>query len=681
MYVDPKLDILANSLQAVQKRHDENYAEMTALDLMAHNTKVAEGDRGIKDAALGKLKAQRDAIAASGDYAYAMPKIGAAVRDWGGNEDMIAAKNNKTLIDEAEKTKQAMRAAGHIDLDFNPSENWSTIDPVTKQRRTYSSKIEKQLDYDSRAQEVSKLLENTRDLGLTPANIRDYLKHGSITGISDERVKANLEGAIMRFMNSAEGGQMKRKLTGIDGMSGDQADDYISDYLYNVGKAQVHEKENVDYQVNSAALQRDQMAQTERHWQVEQADKRAQNEAENEIKRAKAAGQVDKEGNAIPNSPAQEFFNAASTTVAPETLKGVMTRNEDGSFKINTSGENIVDFAKIPGAMKPADAQFVSAYETLRNLSGDKDANPKEVERNLSKMDREVKRLQQSLKTGKNIVRGSSANKDNPEGWLYSSVLTPEERTHAAKELTTLAEKQAAIKKLKEEAAKQGHDLSDTKRYAELSRDPASFLGKALKLSGTGNFKMYTNQPNKVNVDGKTYLKGELEYTEDELSTILKNTAQTNGKVYDDNRGIWTTNPLKDDWQEVLVEKGVVRVSGTDPKTGKTLYSIPTQYEIQNTPSIRRSINKESTSEGMLKEYASPWEQRELYDDQQRDLSKKYNVSINAKVNGIKDPTLQKKLAVFLVTSLQDGNEGDLNAALHMRESELAEQLKDMNLE
>src|SRR6188474_3293565 len=110
MYVDPRLDILANSLQAVQKRHDENYAQMTALDLMAHNTKVAEGDSSIKDAALGRLKAQRDAIAVSGDYAYAMPKIGAAVRDWGGDENLIAAKDNKVRIDENEKLRQDMRA-------------------------------------------------------------------------------------------------------------------------------------------------------------------------------------------------------------------------------------------------------------------------------------------------------------------------------------------------------------------------------------------------------------------------------------------------------------------------------------------------------------------------------------------------------------------------------------------
>jgi len=347
MYVDPRLDILANSLQAVQKRHDENYAQMSALDLMAHNTKVAEGDRGIKDAALGKLKSQSEAIAASGDYAYAMPRIGAAVRDWSGNEDLIAAKDNRTRIEEAEKTRQAMRAAGHIDLDFAPADNWTTIDPTTGKRRTYTSKLEKQLDYDTRAQEVSKLLANTADLGLTPANIRDYLQSGSITGISDSRVRANLEGAIQRFMVSPEGDQMKRKLTQIDKMDAGQADDYIANYLYNVGKAQVHQKVDMNYQVNAPAVQRenreDQQAfDLERdainHQQALALEKmrydkamdlqKAKDAAEGTTKAAKAKAEKEAEMAVAPSA----IFNAAAGST-----------NADNTFGTNITTESAAD--------------------------------------------------------------------------------------------------------------------------------------------------------------------------------------------------------------------------------------------------------------------------------------------------------------------------------------------------
>jgi len=256
MYVDPKLDILANSLGAVQKRHDENYAAMSALDIMANNTQVADGDRDIKDAALGRLKQQRDAIASSGDYAYATPRIGLAVRDWSADQNLNMAKENMTAIKEAEKTRQAMQAAGHSVLDFNPAEGWKTVGADGKARR-FVAQNEKELDYDTRAQEVSKLIASTRNLGLTPANIRDFLQSGSITGISDQRVKDNLEGSIMRFMNSPEGDQMKRKLTKIKGMGEGEADDYISNYLFNVGKAQTFTKEDVNYQVNAPAVQRE----------------------------------------------------------------------------------------------------------------------------------------------------------------------------------------------------------------------------------------------------------------------------------------------------------------------------------------------------------------------------------------------------------------------------------------
>jgi len=338
MYVDPKLDILANSLQAVQKRHDENYAQMSALDLMAHNTAVLEGDKGIKDAALGRLKAQRDAIAASGDYAYAMPKIGAAVRDWGGDENLIAAKENRTRVDKAEELRQQMRAAGHIDLDFNPSDKFSTIDPTTGQRRLYTSKLEKQLDYDARAQEVSKLIADTRNLGLTPANIRDYLQSGSISGISDAKVRANLEGAISRFMESPEGNQMKRKLTQIDGMDADQADNHIANFLYGVSKAQVHEKVDINYQVNQPAVQRE-------NREDQQAHDREQSELafRRSLALQKAKDEADLiKAKAVEEAKAVKAAKVDPLAVAPSTLllSGARKSNADKSFGTNTVTEN-----------------------------------------------------------------------------------------------------------------------------------------------------------------------------------------------------------------------------------------------------------------------------------------------------------------------------------------------------
>jgi len=58
-------------------------------------------------------------------------------------------------------------------------------------------------------------------------------------------------------MVSPEGNQMKRKLTKIDGMSDSDANGAISNYLLTVGRAQVHQKEDINYQVNAPAVQRE----------------------------------------------------------------------------------------------------------------------------------------------------------------------------------------------------------------------------------------------------------------------------------------------------------------------------------------------------------------------------------------------------------------------------------------
>jgi hypothetical protein len=669
MYVDPRLDILANSLGAVQKRHDDNYAQMSALDIMAHNTKVAEGDKSIKDAALGRLKTQRDAIAGSGDYAYAAPRIGMAVKDWSTDDTLIAAKENQAAIEEHDKQRQAMRAAGHIDLDFNPADNWSTIDPNTKQIKRFSSKLEKKLDWDSRAQEVTKLLENTENIGLSPANIRDYLQHGSITGITDKRVKDNLEGAIKRFMISPEGDQMKRSLTKIDGLTDADADTKISEFLMGVGRAQVHSKVNMDYQANTAALQREGWARED-----------ARAAAELELKKKIAEGKLTKEGLAVPESPAQQLFNPAHTTIVPENLKGIMHQNPDGSFDIDASN-NLLDFGKVPTALTPADKAFVTLHQSYRKALGDEDMTVDKAKEKRYELENKVEELNRSFKSGRVIFRDKTlADASHPKGFVQGAALSSSDKALVKKQLDEATKKLNDIRAIEAEAKKNDINLDDRERFNKINQDPASFLGKALKLGGTGKFKMYTNQPNKVNVDDKTYLRGEVTYTENELSNLLANVAQKGGKTYDDNRGIWTTNPLKDDWQEVFVEKGIIKPAGEDEK-GRKLYSIPTQYQIQNTPSVRREINKNATSEGMLKEYAGAWEQTELQEDRRRELNTKYNPSIEARLNSIKDPLLKQKLAVFLVTMRDAGNEEGLYKAIHMRENELAKELATMKFD
>jgi hypothetical protein len=259
MYVDPKLDILANSLASVQKRHDENYAQMGALDIMAHNIKVAPGDKAVKEAALGKLKTQRDAIAATGQYAYAMPQIGAATTDFMGNEDLNWSRDQEVKRQDALKQLSTLGTSG---LDFNKNtQNWSSFDPVTKERREFVSGVEKQEDYDKNAQEVMKLMANQRPIGLGKDVIDGYLRYGTTGGIDANQVKNYVDKGYDRFVNGTTAGkQMFRKLTEIEGSTPQQAEQRIKEFLNNVGSAQIHEKTDINHMADTVAMHREDQA-------------------------------------------------------------------------------------------------------------------------------------------------------------------------------------------------------------------------------------------------------------------------------------------------------------------------------------------------------------------------------------------------------------------------------------
>lgn len=371
MYVDPRLDILANSLGAVQKRHDENYAAMNAFDIMANNIEVADGDRALKDAALAKLKEQQKAIADSGDYAYASPRIGMAVRDFSTNQDLTMAQQNMMSIKKAEEQAQAMGANA---LDFNPSKNWTTIDPTTGKARRFTSGVEKKEDWDGTAQEVTKIMANQRPIGLTKDVIDGYLVSGNTSGISKDMVDAYLDKATSRFVNTAAGKQMYRKLTEIDKLAPEEADHYIKRYLNNVGDAQIYSKTDLNHQVDSYRTHKeDQSFQKQMHkddrefqrkmkladWKHEDEQLKKKLAADMIKEQLKAKGKTDDtgEGEALP-SYSTGLIDAA-TRVNEKGEHGTTLTNEDAKKLLQ------VPTTKIKTNQGDMDAMFISGKKTI----------------------------------------------------------------------------------------------------------------------------------------------------------------------------------------------------------------------------------------------------------------------------------------------------------------------------
>lgn len=331
MYVDPRLDLLANAAGSLQKRHEENYANMSALDIAAANMKVAEGDAAIKQGAVNELKGQLKAISEKGDYALAAPRIGMATKGLLTNENLIAAQDNFKSIQEYEKRRQELGASA---LDFNPASNWSTVDPVTQKPRRFVADMEARKDWDARAQSVTKLVADAQNIPLGDAGVRGYLSSGSISGISDAKVRAYADNASRRFMQSEEGAQMYRALTkganGATPMTDDQARGEIARFMYDVGSAQIHKKTDINYQVNQPMMQEDSQA-----FQASQQEDAQAHDKEMEDLRYKKAMDLEKakeeakkKAEALVLSPAATFELAASTPNADKSFGTQMTTGD-----------------------------------------------------------------------------------------------------------------------------------------------------------------------------------------------------------------------------------------------------------------------------------------------------------------------------------------------------------------
>lgn len=559
MYVDPKLDILANSLGAVQKRHDENYAQMGALDIMAHNIKVAPGDKAVKDAALGKLKAQRDAIASTGQYAYAMPQIGAATSDFMGNEDLNWSKDQEVKRQEAKKRLAELGTAG---LDFNrETENWSSFDPVTGERREYTNRVEKQEDYDANAQQVMKLMASERPIALQPSHVRDYLMHGSVEGISATDVANYINKGYDRFLNGTTAGkQMFNKLTKILGQTDAEAEKNIKLFLNNVGDAQVHEKLKEDYTVNSALLQRDQMAQQERHWQAEHQLAKDKLKAEQDEAAAKA-------GKAGIASPA--VFNQEARRTATANGFGAMTNTDILEKEGHQLAETNIGTPEVPIKVKglPVTGGFLSIGEAYNSKTGN--FNFDEIQdaetyfnyaENVSKTNKKLAELNNKIKVSNELLAEKRyAGADIPF-WSFTSPNDPRRPTPGRPGLTkekietNLATWNAEKKRLEQELnttrkKKEGYTTEDIDRFNQYKEAVGGQNAEIQKsISNTIDrlnavvVPAQDGKPNDVEVDGRRIIRGKAKVKGSEISKNFTDTQieflRKNGSLNSDEPAI-----------------------------------------------------------------------------------------------------------------------------------------------
>lgn len=645
MYVDPRLDILANSVNLMQQRHDKLRAESDMFDIMASNEKVVEGDQAIRDAAIARLKQEKDAMASRGDYANAAGKLGMIAKDYATNETLNEAKSNYTAIQDYMKQRQAL---GSSALDFNPADGFTTVDPTTGKSRRFVADLEKMKDWDTRKLSIMKLMPDTKDLGLDHQSIQGYISQGSATGINAQKVKDYVDEGLNRYLSTEEGKQEFKALTrganGATPMSEADAKRTLASSLFDVGKQQVFSKVDKQYGVDQ--------------WDMFNAEQNARLkviEAEAEAK-AKTKGPGSSEY--VPNAYLQ-LINEQNTAVTPEALKGILPEgSQPGTFSIPLQNQ-IVNYAQSPKLTTPENRDFMDIYEKYRNAFGDADIDAASRKDKVREWKIQAEADRRAAESGQNVFYDHSSRK-----YVTTGVKTNvTERRQRYEETQARLENIEAVEKLAKERKIDLNSKDVAERYKILRGDATGKLGDLINMGGYADFRVNTSANNKRNVGNNMYIEGEVILNADDLGKRMQQLGYGNE---DD----WTGSPFTDEWQEIYLEgsggNGMIKPAGTD-KDGRQLYSIPIKQRMEVSKNLMQTFNKNNMGTDAYTKNAA-------IHDKEFDIVK-INPYVQRRVNTIKDPKLKAAVMDVYSQAIQNYNVDALEYLRTATEQQLKDEL------
>lgn len=374
-------------------------------------------------------------------------------------------------------------------------------------------------------------------------------------------------------------------------------------------------------------------------------------------------------------------------TVVDEHLDGLFRKNEDGTHTVPLKG-SIMNFAKVSGASPEEDkiltwGQQISKLKNNLNYNNDNDF--------IDQFKKEHPNLA-IFKTAFGQVYISSLGKNRKQEDI--DLEKKYNATGNGVDINTL--KNDVLKSnsnyqfLKESAKQQGLDIdspqfqqSYLKGLGKYSEEINGELGKILEIGGEAKFIVDQGE-NKINVDGKPFLSGQVIMTKTQLNAAFE-------QVGKDNKDTNWPSPGRDEWEEIYLETdgagyGSIHPYSTDPKTGEALFAIDIKKEIPVSRAINKTYNKnvysaeytsnadnldKSYDEFVINKFRS--EERNVYSAMYTNNKKVFDENLNkqiksndnykpqldkilADINAEKDPDKKKEALIQFSLNLKNGD-------------------------
>jgi hypothetical protein len=249
-YVDPGTVQVASILR---QRYDENKSKYDMINRAAKNLEVGTGDQHHKDAALQGIQDGIEGTLRRGTFDMAGGDIDELATSFATNESLSLATQSYQNHLRDEEVKAQLRANGKQHLDFgeihdengnlvghkfdNHQSYW-TDEAGVVHKDIYQGGTEQQLGYSEKMKQlIGTIAKDPIGLRRLEDGLKGFLFYGE--GVSERKADKVAAGLYDAYLATNEGTQQMRKLTQLDGLTEEEARNFMVGTLQSLAREQV----------------------------------------------------------------------------------------------------------------------------------------------------------------------------------------------------------------------------------------------------------------------------------------------------------------------------------------------------------------------------------------------------------------------------------------------------------
>lgn len=257
---DPGLENFREISKIYRQTYDKNNEATNLMYKAVNQMDLAEGDEDLREQFRADINSKLGNVLETGDYLNATSGVNDAYRYITTDMTLITAQKNAAERAKDKAFEEQYGASGVIDFNNGTGSTFKTLNEDGTLNK-YDSKMEIRKNYDAKMQTLIGNIKsgNAGDImmygDINGDQVIDYLKYGTASGVSQQKMERIVDGLLNNYLGSEEGGQDYRRLTTTgNGMTDLGAKQDIRRRFRAVGQSQVGITQNVQMKILPGGL-------------------------------------------------------------------------------------------------------------------------------------------------------------------------------------------------------------------------------------------------------------------------------------------------------------------------------------------------------------------------------------------------------------------------------------------